>query len=352
MALQDIQAINPASLIDPATGAPYPYGSSGYLKAITPFLESQLASESERAANARGMFYSGPATADEIQAEEQLLGNITQQGAAQSVQEQELKQQEEFAQEEQRSQNQANADAARASAKAGAIQSAVGGTTQGLGTLGGLALINKMQGKGWLGGAPSTPGADMNGAGVLAPPNYSLDAPPPADYVTAPPTTTAPTLGGSASSADIAAAGGPTSPGGLSSLAPGAAGSPIPGYGTMLASAPAAYTGYHLGGAHDISGNRENLGNEVGGGVGGAAGMALGNTLLPGIGGPLGAGVGSWLGKNVGGEFQRQPIKAGLASLALGPIAGPLIAEIPGVNRFMADAGNWISKNLNPAHWF
>lgn len=297
MALQD-QPQNPPSMIDPATGQPYPYGSPGYEAAIAPWIQGQIKSQAEGAANARGTFYSGPAMADEIQAQQGALSAMAQEGAKESLQEKELAQQEQFASDQQKSQNQENANAAGKSNKNALIASAIGTGGQAAGTLGTLALYNHYFGPKDVWGTdrsmpmtegPLSPSAGYDAAGfpmegdapIADSVNYdnALSLSPTPDF----------------NFADAGTGVGPGAGSGgqiaVDGLTPSGAGM------GALASLPAAYYGANAG----LRTFGDTPGNKVAAGVGGAAGFGLG--MLGGpfapITMPLGAAAGSFLGPGI-----------------------------------------------------
>lgn len=312
MALQD-QPQTPPSMIDPATGQPYPFGSPGYEAAIAPWITGQIKSTAENAANARGMFYSGPAMADEIQAQQGALSQMAQQGAAQSVQEQELQQQEAFAQQQQDKQNQANMDAAKANSKGAVVGGAVQGGVGALGTLGGLYAAKHMFGPETTQvtdamspvteGPTVAPGFDAAGfplgpsAGgapdIASATDYSMSAPADFNFATA-----GPGVGGGAPGV-VGPAGTASAAGGVGATAMG-----------TLAALPAAYWGAGVG--ERTFGNT--TADKAGAGVGGALGALGGEMMLGPAGIPLGAAAGSFIG--------------------------------PGVTEGLGKAGNWIGQRL------
>lgn len=282
MALQD-QPQNPASMIDPATGQPLEYGTPEYYKALAPWIQNQIKSSAEDAANARGTFYSGNAMADEIQAQAGALNAMGQEGSRQALQEKELAQQEAFAQQQQDKQNQANMDAAKSNAKGAMVGGAIQGVTGPLGTIAGMKMYDKMFGHGTPSIVP-TPGAGA--------------APSVADAVSAANSGAA----GSWTPAEVAGDFGDFSGGGgaatgsggqiaVDGLTPAGAGM------GALASLPAAYYGAKAG----LRTFGDTPGNQVAAGVGGAAGGALGmlgGPLAPVLM-PLGAAAGSFIGPGV-----------------------------------------------------
>lgn len=322
MALQDLPAYNQGAFIDPTTGLPYPYGSTGYQAAELPFLESQLQAEAERGANARGMFYSGPALADEQQAAALLASNMASQGAQQDIAQKNLAQQEAFAQQQQTDQNQANADIARASAAAQAKAGAISGGLGSLGTLGGMYMMGKMM-------KPSVPGATAGATPAAGTPLIAQGASAP-DFSLASSTGPMPGLGGPGYTAPAATA--PSS--GLASLpgmAPGAMGPLSLGAGALGAYGANQATDTML----KLLGNKPNgTLTGVGSGLGGLVGQYFG--------GPLGATVGSGYGALVGNQMTH-PVRGLVEDALLGPI-GPVLGAIPGVDKFIGNAGRDIGN--------
>lgn len=319
MALQD-QPQTPPSLVDPTTGQPYPFGSPQYEAAIAPWITGQIKGQAENAANARGAFYSGPAMADEIQAEQGALNTMAQQGAQQSIQEQELAQQEAFAQQEQDKQNQANMDAAKANAKGAMVGGAIQGGGGALGTIGGMAAYNKFFGPHDVQvtdtlspiteGPTVAPGFDAAGFPITGGAGSPADIASITDYASSSPAdfnfaTAGPGVGG-AGGAGGAAAG--AAPGfmGVGGLTAGGAGT------GALAALPAAYYGINAGERTFGNTPGEDRGAKIGAGVGGALGM-LGGPLAP-LTVPLGAAAGGFIG--------------------------------PGIANGMNQAGNWIGARL------
>lgn len=296
MALQD-QPQTPPSLLDPKTGQPYPFGSPEYEAAIAPWITGQIKSSAENAANARGMFYSGPAMADEIQAQQGALSAMAQQGAQQSLQEKELAQQEEFIREQQREQNQANADIANKNAKGALVSGALQGGTGALGTIGGMAAYSHFFGpKGTPTPVPAPTPVPGIGGGVA----------PIADVVSEANALPAGVSPSSMYASEFGATpGGPTpglgAPAGPSPMAYGAG---------ALASLPAAYFGGQAGertfGHTPADKVASGFGGAIGGGLAGLAGpwampagAALGSFLGPGIAEGTGQAA-NWLGARLG----------------------------------------------------
>ncbi len=306
MALQDIPAYTGFDL-------PYVYGSPEYQAAMTPYLEQQLQAQAQRASNARGGFYSGPALADEQQAGSNLLYQMSQQGAQQALSEQQLMEQQAFQQQMQQQQLQAQADAAKAQGKtqmyAGALQGGLGS----LGTLGGMYAMNRM-GLMNRGGAGIT---DMSDPANVASEVYSEN----------------PNLmgaagaqgGGAQSVSDVLGAGaqGPLTEaeaeGSLPSWSvPAASGDVVPAAGgdwmgaatepldpltasggdlaaSGLAGLGGGLLGYQIGG-----GSKTSAPALAGGSLGGLAGLLGGAALGGPVGAFFGAGAGAGLGRQLG----------------------------------------------------
>lgn len=333
MALQDIPNFDPNALVDPKTGQPYHYGSPEYQAAIMPYLAQQLQGQAERAANARGGFYSGPALADEQQAESGLMFNVAQAGAAQSAQEEQLTEEQKFAAQQQLAQEQAAMDLARKTGSANLTAGAVGGGMQGLGSLGGMYAAGKFFGPKAV--TPAGHGVEimdtsnpLGEAGYEAPtvgPSSGIDSipfsvggdtvPSGAGMLAAPADTTLPAFDFSLAPTDAMmgtqyAGAAPEAVAGVPSAAADAAAADGGGYGLGSLLGPAAagamggLEGYKIGGGGGVPA-------EIGAGLGGLGGTiggaALGSMILPGVGTVLGAGLGAFggsaAGKQVGNFF-------------------------------------------------
>lgn len=267
MALQDLPDF-------PQKATSFPYGSPEYQAQEIPFLEQQLQAEAQRAANARGVMYSGPAMADEQQAASNLLYQMSQAGAQQSMAQQQLQEQQAFAQQQALQAQQAQASQLmqqqREANKSGEKQALYSGA----GSLGGMYLANKMGLFGHPAGNPllaggGGPESPLVNAGTqqmnAATPWYSREIP---------------------GTENLFSAGNPTSAGTAGGLAAGLGGGLL---------------GYNLGG-----GPKGELASQLGGGLGGLLGY--GGAALAGAG-PWGLGLGalagSFGGRQIGNFFNK-----------------------------------------------
>ena len=297
MALQDLVPFDPRKMIDPKTGEPFEYGTPEYNAAIGDSLSNQLHREAQRTSNARGMFYSGPAMADEQQAASNLLYQMTQQGAQQALQEREMLQNQQFQAQQQAAQNQAAMDAARVQGKEAQKAAAIQGGMGAAGTLGGLYAMNKfgLMGGAGLGGAGEqaaipTYNALMAGGGYD--PAAAAHA---AEYVAGGSAAPGVGGGGAAGGAAAGAGGAPATLPMYNTLTGTSSG--LGALGVGLLGAGAGYGGSQLGGHHN------GTAASAGSATGGALGAGIGGIL----GGPLGfiggSGLGSFLGGHLGDFF-------------------------------------------------
>ncbi len=296
--------------------SPYPFGSPQYQELIAPYLTNALQAQAERAANARGEFYSGPAMADELQAASNVQYQMAQQGAQQAANEQTLQEQQAFAEQQQKEQEQAQAQIAAAQNAAGnksAIYQGIGGM------VGPFASLYAAKQLGWLGnGAPaaaessglpysiaapgvSDPGGALAASGLAAPATdaglsvstdavpYALGGPAGTDFASA--------MAGEggmplASAVDPVAASGLEAPVEGSSLA-----AYVPAAGMALGGGLGALAGYQFGG-----GSKSGVAPIAGGALGGLGGFAGGMALAPVLG-PIAPIGGAFLGSAAGRQL-------------------------------------------------
>ncbi|MDE2098449.1 MAG: hypothetical protein KGL39_14445 [Patescibacteria group bacterium] len=279
---------------------PYTFGSPQYQAAILPYLEQALQAQAERGANSRGIFYSGPAQADEMQAASNLAYQMAQEGAQEQLSQQQLQQQEQ----QQAALQQESESAAMNQAKAGAKAQEISGALGGIGQLGGLFAASKL---GLLPGGKAPPTFDSQ----LVPGTQTSDAitaaasaPATSQWVGVP--YAAPSdVGSAALAAPQVGATTDAAYNGLmdAGLSPQEAAQQAEGFTSPEALGSGALGGY-LG--YNIGGEKGTTQGEIGAGLGGLAGMAAANTLLPGssVFAPLAlSALGSFGGKFLGNLF-------------------------------------------------
>lgn len=222
-----------------------PY-SAQYIQDLFNSLAPVVQNTARRAAQDRGIMYSGPAMDTEVEAEKSLLSDLAQTAAG--AQTQEALQQQQI---------QANKDITQQQTRANLLGSALSGGGQAVGTLGGLYAMGKMnKGEVPFAGAMST---QIPGASYLP--------------------------GGTAPA--------PMLPGGTA---------PTSAYtGTNLAGgALSGLVGHNLG--QSVFGG--STAGTAGSAAGGLGGLMLGNYLAPGLGGVIGSGLGAFAGQGLGNLFK------------------------------------------------
>lgn len=264
----------------PISSVPYTFGSPEYQQAILPYLDQGLQNQAQRAANSRGIFYSGPALADEQQAASNLAYQMAQEGAQQTLSNQQLQQQEAAQQALQTQSLGAQSNMANEQAKA----SELSGGLSGLGNIGGMYMMNHMFGNG---GIPATvPLGTVQDATSVA--NGAIPASTPVGQGVA---NLGPETWGNTPllESDTSM---PMFDNGLAS-----ASTPL----DLGAGLGGGMLGYQIGG-----GSKSRPGSILGGIGGGALGDLAANMFFPGAGmlpSFLGAGLGAGLGRQFGNLF-------------------------------------------------